>query len=133
MKQAPTTRCRYLVVDLCKNGHRKHLLVHVLVAKAFFGNYDKSLEVNHIDGNIHNNHISNLELVTHIENIAHSIKTGLKHDYGENHVHAKMTNEQARIIRKRVENGEKQKDIAAEFGVSKQMINSIVKYKTYFK
>lgn len=133
MRQAPTTRCHYLVVDLCKNGYRKHVLTHIVVAKAFFGDYDKSLEVNHIDGNIYNNHVSNLELVTHAENLEHSIRTGLKCDYGEKHVHAKLTNEQACIIRIRVANGEKQKDIADELKVSKQTINNIVHYKTYFK
>lgn len=133
MRQAPTTTCRYLVTDLCKNGKRTHFLTHILVAKAFFGNYDKNLEVNHIDGNIYNNHVSNLELITHVENIAHSIRIGLKCDYGEKHVHAKITNEQARIIRIRAANGEKQKDIAADLKLSKQFINSVVNYKTYFK
>lgn len=133
MRQAPTTKCRYLVTDLCKNGKRTHMLTHILVAKAFFGDYDKSLEVNHIDGNIYNNHVSNLELVTHSENIAHSIRIGLKCDYGEKHVHAKLTNEQARLIRLRVANGEKQKDIAEELNVCKQVICNIVQHKTYLK
>lgn len=131
--QASTTTCKYLVVDLCKDSHRKHHLAHILVAKAFLGEYEKGLEVNHKDGNIYNNHISNLEVVTHAENIRHSIVTGLKQDYGEKHVHAKFTNEQANIIRFRVKNGEKQKDLAHEFGVNKQTICSIVNYKTYTK
>lgn len=131
--QAPTTTCRYLVVNLCKDGTRVHHLVHNLVARTFLNNYDKSLEVNHIDGNVLNNNIANLELISHQDNIQHSIDTGLKRDYGENHVHAKLTNEQARQVRLRVSRGEKQKDVAADLGVSKQLINSIVLYKTYFK
>lgn len=133
MVQAPSTTCKYLITDLCKDGHRAHFLTHILVAKAFFGLYDKSLEVNHKDGNIYNNQVSNLELITHYENIRHSVETGLKRDYGENHVHAKLTNLQAQQVRVRVARGEKQKDIAEELGVSKQLINSIVLYKTYFK
>lgn len=133
MRQAPTTTCRYLVTDLCIDGKRTHYLTHILVARTFYGVYDSSLEVNHIDGNVYNNHISNLELVTHADNIRHSIETGLKRDYGEQHVHAKLTNEQARQVRLRVANGKKQKDVAADLGVSKQLINSIVLYKTYFK
>lgn len=68
-----------------------------------------------------------------IQNIDHSVVTGLKHDYGENHAHAKLTNVQAMEARTLWYNGMKQKDIAIKFGVSKQTINNIVHYKTYFK
>jgi len=49
----------------------KTQLVHRLVALAFLGASD--LEVNHIDGNRSNNNaLSNLEYVSHAENIRHS-------------------------------------------------------------
>lgn len=130
--QRATTTCHYMVVDLCKNGIRKHLLTHRVVASAFLGLCD-GLEVNHIDGNYLNNKVNNLELVTHQENIDHSIKMGLKCDYGEKSVHAKVTNKQAEWIRQQVYNGRKQKDVAKELGLSKQLINRIVNYKGYIK
>lgn len=132
LKQRPSTTCKYLITDLCKNGKRIHFLTHILVAKAFLGDY-QGLEVNHKNGNIYDNHLSNLEVISHYENIQHSIQMGLKRDCGEKHVHAKITNNQAQLIRKRVANGEKQKDIAIELGVSKQLINSVVLNKTYIK
>lgn len=50
-------------------------MVHRLVAVTFMGESD--LEVNHIDGNKTNNRVSNLEYVSHSENIKHAYKLGL--------------------------------------------------------
>jgi hypothetical protein len=53
-------------------SYGKQKLVHRLVAKAFIPN-EKCLKfVNHIDENPQNNHVDNLEWVTHKENIRHS-------------------------------------------------------------
>lgn len=66
------TKKGYLRVDLInENGMRKHYKVHRLVAKAFIKNPDNKPQVNHIDGNKHNNSISNLEWVTDEENKLH--------------------------------------------------------------
>lgn len=66
-----------------KNGYLKITLVsddkkityyrkHRLIAWAFFGKSD--MQVNHIDGNILNNNINNLEYVTGMENQSHRRK-----------------------------------------------------------
>lgn len=66
------TEKSYLRVDLVdENGKRKHHKVHRLVAKAFIQNPDNKEQVNHIDGNKHNNSITNLEWVTGSENKEH--------------------------------------------------------------
>lgn len=54
----------YLVVELRKDGKRKHLRVHRLVAEAFLPNTDNLPEVNHKDENKHNNEVTNLEWCT---------------------------------------------------------------------
>lgn len=133
MRQAPSTCCHYLITDLCKNGKRKHVLTHILVAKAFFGDYGKDLEVNHKDGNVLNNYIENLEVITHFENIKHSIENGLKDDCGEKHSNAKITNQIAHEMRVRVKNGETQRSVATYYGVSYKLVNRVILNKGYTK
>lgn len=51
------------------DGKAKLFRVHRLVAKAFLPNPDNLPEVNHIDGNTHNNDVSNLEWCTREYNL----------------------------------------------------------------
>lgn len=55
------------------NGKNRFLAVHRLVAFAYLHKNPEKKYVNHIDGKIHNNHVSNLEWVTALENNIHSI------------------------------------------------------------
>lgn len=66
-----TTKKGYQRVTLVKNGKRKHFKVHRLVAMAFLDNKDNLPQVNHMDGDKKNNHITNLEFVTNIDNQLH--------------------------------------------------------------
>lgn len=66
----------YLIVHLSKNGKGKYYSVHTLVAKAFIPNPDNLPEVNHIDFNRKNNVYTNLNWMTHKENVHHTIKAG---------------------------------------------------------
>ena len=57
---------------------KKTYALHRLVAKAFIISIDpKQIEVNHKDGNKKNNTTTNLEWVTHTENVQHAFDTGL--------------------------------------------------------
>lgn len=67
----------YLAVDLYDGGKRSTERVHRLVAEAFVPNPDNKPEVNHKDGNKHNNNASNLEWVTSKENCRHAWSQGL--------------------------------------------------------
>ena len=53
--------CGYIQVQLWKNGEKKNLLVHRLVAQTFIPNLDNLPQVNHIDENPSNNKVENLE------------------------------------------------------------------------
>lgn len=65
----------YHIVRLGKYGGSH--LVHRLVAQAFVPNPEDKPQVNHKDGNKHNNCADNLEWVTASENAQHAIRTGL--------------------------------------------------------
>lgn len=71
--------------------------VHRLVAEAFIPNPDCLPEVNHIDSNRANNHVSNLEWVTHSENMKHSYGKGINREPLRNH---------SKETRRKVTNGE---------------------------
>lgn len=67
----------YPYVGLNKAGKKTAKRVHRLVAETFLPVRDKSLEVNHIDGNKNNNKLSNLEWVTSSENTLKGYELGL--------------------------------------------------------
>lgn len=69
---------RYWKVCLSKNNIHYRLDVHRLVAKAFIPNPHNYIEINHIDGNKHNNNVNNLEWTTRSENLKHAFRIGLK-------------------------------------------------------
>lgn len=64
----------YLRVNLWRNGKRKHVPVHRLVALAFIPNPENKPQVNHIDFNKENNRADNLEWCTNDENQVHAAK-----------------------------------------------------------
>lgn len=68
----------YLLVSLKLKNIRKwkKAYIHRLVALAYIDNLEDKKEVNHIDEDKHNNHKTNLEWVTRIENINHG--TGIE-------------------------------------------------------
>ena len=72
------TRDHYFVVTLSKNGAQKSRRVNRIVAETFIENPLNKPEVNHIDGDKHNNNVENLEWVTTKENIIHSYKCKLR-------------------------------------------------------
>ena len=63
-----TSKKGYLDVCLSKNGTSKRLLVHRLVAEAFFENPTEKRTVDHIDSDRRNNCLSNLRFATVAEN-----------------------------------------------------------------
>lgn len=76
LKQSNTTT-GYKKVELVKDGKRKSIKVHRIVATAFIPNPMNKPYINHIDGNPINNCVENLEWCTQHENIVHAYKTGL--------------------------------------------------------
>lgn len=116
----------YHLVDLSVNNKVKHLQVHRLVMLTFDPLNEKDT-VNHLDGDKSNNSLDNLEWATHAENNAHARSVGLWTPPRT----SKLTNEDALEIIQRLGMGEKQKDLAKEYGLSPQAINDMWKGRTW--
>lgn len=63
----------YHIVGLYNDGKQKLCKVHRLVAQAYIPNQDNKPEVDHIDRDRSNNHVSNLRWATHSENRQNTI------------------------------------------------------------
>ena len=121
----------YEYVHLCNGkGKTKLFRVHRLVAETFIPNPNNLPEVNHKDGDKLNNNVKNLEWCTNLENMRHSVETGLRNIKGENNPSAKLTIKDVINIRK--EYIPKSKEfgtvaLARKYGVTNVMIGKIIR------
>jgi hypothetical protein len=67
----------YVTCHLYKDKKRETVKPHRLVAEYFIGKIPKGYEVNHLDCDKTNTHVSNLEICTVSENKKHAYKHGL--------------------------------------------------------
>ena len=124
----------YLIVNFRHKGIRKSFLVHRLVAITFIDNPKNKPQVNHIDGDVKNNLVSNLEWVTSKENVQHAIRTGLISDHkrpkGEDAGNSKLKECQVLEIRELLTSNTI-KRVAEIFEVSVGAIENIKYQKTW--
>ena len=115
----------YKRVNVYRNKRMEQHGVHCLVARAFYGEPD-GRQVNHIDFNVTNNDVRNLEYVTPAENTQHSARHGrIKRFPGESNPMAILTENQVREIRIHSANGIKDRPLSEMFGVCTGTITSI--------
>jgi hypothetical protein len=107
----------YLSVRPTVEGKNVAFYVHDLVAAAFIGPKPKGASVNHIDGVKSNNVPSNLEYVTHAENMRHAAESELM-VRGECHPGHKLTEESVRQLRADRAGGMSFSKLAAKHGIS---------------
>lgn len=119
----------YKTCNITVNKNHYRPLVHRLIAENFIPNQFNKPVVNHKDGNKSNNSIKNLEWVTHKENTAHAIETGLKVNlYGEDNGKSTITKKQAKRICKMLEENELCLDDIAEANNTTRGVVGSIKY-----
>jgi len=112
----------YCVINLKGKRH----FVHRLVAKYFVLNKEEKAQVNHIDGNKLNNHVSNLEWVTNQENRNHAVSMGLIAT-GERANSIVSTETKIEIINKILE-GKTQAELSKQYNLRHQTVSLIWNY-----
>jgi len=120
-----SNRGNYPRVGLCINNVTTHYHIHRLVADAFLPPDPVRLQINHIDGNPQNNHISNLERCTPSENYHHAMYTLERCAIGEKHYNVKLTSDQVVTIRRELQNGVTGVALAKQFNVTPGAITAI--------
>lgn len=119
----------YWVVAMPKDGkvRNKGCRASRLIAEAFHGPAPSpDHHAAHNDGDPTNNAASNLRWATARENIGDKFLHGTMYQ-GERHHRARLSGTEATAIRARRAAGARAKDLAAEYGVSSQLITAIVK------
>lgn len=129
------TNCGYSMIHLCYgNKTIKAFSIHRLVAEAFIPNPENKAQVNHIDGNKSNNNVTNLEWMTPKENTVHACKTGLRNCSGSNHHNAKLSEEDAKEIKRLYQKNSKEygyRALAKKYGVHHRTIFSVIHGRTW--
>ena len=113
----------YKYVTLYANNQSKKLYIHRLMAELYIPNPESKRTVNHIDGDKHNNDLSNLEWNTDGENIKHAYDNGL------NPGNSKLINGDAECMYNRFMAGESMQLISESYSFNNVTVsNHIRKY-----
>lgn len=121
----------YLRVHLFKGDSSMTFQVHRLVMMTFVGD-GKGYEVNHRNGNPADNRLENLEYVTRLENVRHSIDVLNRGLIGNRNGRAKLTETDIPKIDSLLEQGMCHRKIACIFNVSETSIRNVY-HRTYWK
>ena len=124
----------YALYRLYNNTVCTHKLAHVLVAETYIPNPENKRTVNHKDCNKCNNHVENLEWMTHGENHKHAFEHGRQNpnafELGVNKVSA----EEVRWIRQHYIKGDRTygaSPLAHKFNMSTPCLLKIVRKQSY--
>jgi len=123
----------YIQAKLSKKSKIYSPIVSRLVAEAFCEKPHYANVVNHIDSVRHNNIWTNLEWVTHSQNMKHAFKCGHHTQKGEKNNMAKLNMEIVKEIRKYAEENShlSQRQIAEKFGLKRENVKDVITYKTW--
>src|SRR5574343_229710 len=116
----------YLRLILYKNGKANPKKLHRLVAQVFIPNPNNLPQVNHKDGDKTNNHVSNLEWISNIENMRHSFN-----ELGREGSSKEVTKHRVLELIEMYKTGVKVADIANHYGIAPRNVYKILHGKSY--
>lgn len=119
-----------MTISLMRAGRPALLYVHHMVLDAFMGERPEGTEARHGDGDSTNNRLDNLSWATHVDNESDKDRHGT-HTRGERNGGAKLTQFDAEVLRARLSNGERGRDLAVEYEVSQATVSRIKKGLRY--
>lgn len=93
----------YFKIKLLRNdGCEVTISIHRLVANSFLKNPNNLAEIDHLDGTRDNNHYTNLEWVSKLENLHRMHKDRGVYPFGENAYNAKLSDIDIPIIKEAI-------------------------------
>lgn len=127
--KAHKDRCGYLQVNLYKKGSKRITIkLHKVVAMSFLGLIQGRKEINHKDGNKNNNSPSNLEYISHQENVRHAWDNKLcKPNFGR----AILNEVDVLKIRSEHFSGKRYFELSLKYKVSVYTIGEIIRRETW--
>jgi hypothetical protein len=114
----------YIRVNLSFNKTKKRFLVHRLVAFVHIKNTCNLKYVNHKDGNKLNNRVENLEWISFLDNMKHSVKNGLSVK-GKKHWKNRISKDILLIIK---ESNRGTYELSRDLGLKYEVIKRIKKH-----
>lgn len=110
----------YLTVVICVDGTRRTMYLHQIIAQVFIDNPESKPTVNHKDGDIFNNKVSNLEWMTFEENYNHAKENGFISKGNK-----KLTEEEVSKIKLLIYKGYSNPELSKLFNIDKATIRNI--------
>jgi hypothetical protein len=127
----PRNPKRYSLAVLMDKERKEVHTVHSLVMEAFVGPRPDGYQVNHLNGNKHDNRVENLAWCTPVQNSRHAVTSGLNLNHGERHYKHRCTLEEVLAIRKLYASGMPIRTIAKQFSLPFATVQNITAYKTW--
>lgn len=116
----------YLMVSI----QARNTYAHRLVYAWFYGHIAAGVVIRHLNGDPHDNRPANLAAGSYADNAADTVRHG-RTTRGERDSQAVLTDSEVVEIRTRYANGERQRALAAEFGVDQSNISCIVTRRSW--
>jgi hypothetical protein len=109
----------YTVVRIAQG---KYVPAHRVIWESVNGPIAAGMQINHVNGDKHDNRIANLEVVTPSENCLHAFRTGLTSAVGGRNGRARLNIELVMQIRASADSW---RALARRFGVAKSTIQAV--------